>query len=736
AGLAISEKMRAQITGLDAAQKNVKDGTSLVNTAEGAMQEIQDMLNRMVYLATQSSNGTYDNEVDRKNLQQEVDQLRSEINRIADSANFNGIKLLDGSLDVNADLTTSMDFTVGKDLPGVGQTLGKDTVLHNKALTNKGTEFSVDLHNFSFKADKGSTLTMNVGDTEIKLIAGDTATGAKLSASDLVAALTGDAASKGLTLEVDGKAAASLDGMVINGQEFEVTKDDSVDYRLNFVQKNPPETAADEVNGSMKVSINGATVGTNAVYGVDFTGLQDTAGADIDETTTLAEGSILSIGGTSYTVAAGGETLDAVLNKIAQMGIDGYTVENNGDGTMKMTANAPGKVTEPTISLTLVEAKTGVAGTKTATGSDGTAATAGAGAQTTATLSNGDKFTFNGIEIDPSFNGTAITATDIEDADGKKTGYQYAVAASGEVTITATSAAGAAANGEVSVTFADGTEEKFTFSGGIDGLKEKYEYDISGWNAALGDIEIGGTAVENGKQLGTTGYIATIEGDKLILEAMNPGAIAGDGPAAAAGNADFSVYHTAVKAAVTEETAGSVDGDLTNITQGSNGDWNVSTTNINNVTAGGNDRLASTYFDLTEDMVTEGSKLRIGDTTYTFTADKSKIGQAGYVDISSGDLDKIAKNLTDVAAKNTLFTVGHDGSRITLTETTAHANDLDGKTGTYPPDKWDLSTAEGIAESLGFTAGETKAGSALTLQIGDTSDSFNQLKVSVGDMHT
>ena len=96
AGLAISEKMRAQITGLDAAQKNVKDGVSLVKTAEGAMQEIQDMLNRMDYLATQSANGTYDNEVDRANLQKEVEALKTEIDRIADSANFNGIKLLNG----------------------------------------------------------------------------------------------------------------------------------------------------------------------------------------------------------------------------------------------------------------------------------------------------------------------------------------------------------------------------------------------------------------------------------------------------------------------------------------------------------------------------------------------------------------------------------------------------------------------------------------------------------------
>ena len=98
AGLAISEKMRAQITGLGVAQKNAQDGISLVQTAEGALTEVHDMLNRMAELATQSANGTYESETDRSQLQKEVQQLKDEINRIADSANFNGIKLLDGSL--------------------------------------------------------------------------------------------------------------------------------------------------------------------------------------------------------------------------------------------------------------------------------------------------------------------------------------------------------------------------------------------------------------------------------------------------------------------------------------------------------------------------------------------------------------------------------------------------------------------------------------------------------------
>ena len=124
AGLAISEKMRAQITGLETAQKNAKDGISLVQTAEGALTEVHDMLNRMVELADQSANGTYDDTTDRANLQKEFDQLKSEIDRIADSSNFNGIKLLDGSLEDGATLDTfSTAFS------GAASTAGKKAAI-------------------------------------------------------------------------------------------------------------------------------------------------------------------------------------------------------------------------------------------------------------------------------------------------------------------------------------------------------------------------------------------------------------------------------------------------------------------------------------------------------------------------------------------------------------------------------------------------------------------------------
>lgn len=103
AGLAISEKMRAQITGLATAQKNAEDGVSLVQTAEGALTEVHSMLNRMVELATQSANGTYSTS-NREEMQKEVNRLNDEIDRIGKTCNFNGTKLFEASAGVKITL--------------------------------------------------------------------------------------------------------------------------------------------------------------------------------------------------------------------------------------------------------------------------------------------------------------------------------------------------------------------------------------------------------------------------------------------------------------------------------------------------------------------------------------------------------------------------------------------------------------------------------------------------------
>ena len=125
AGLAISEKMRAQIKGLETAQKNANDGISLIQTAEGALTEVHSMLNRMTELATQSANGTYDNDVDRANLQKEITALKDEINRISDSTNFNGIDLLNGEMGKLTGITMGeTDAVAGQLIGSVGTIAG------------------------------------------------------------------------------------------------------------------------------------------------------------------------------------------------------------------------------------------------------------------------------------------------------------------------------------------------------------------------------------------------------------------------------------------------------------------------------------------------------------------------------------------------------------------------------------------------------------------------------------
>jgi flagellin len=96
-GLAVSEKMRAQIRGLVQASRNAADGVSFIQTSEGYLQESQDILYRLRELAVQSSNGIYTDE-DRMQIQVEVSQLIDEIDRIASHAQFNGLNMLTGRL--------------------------------------------------------------------------------------------------------------------------------------------------------------------------------------------------------------------------------------------------------------------------------------------------------------------------------------------------------------------------------------------------------------------------------------------------------------------------------------------------------------------------------------------------------------------------------------------------------------------------------------------------------------
>lgn len=119
AGLAISEKMRAQVNGLEQASRNAQDGISLVQTAEGALTETHSMLQRLKTLATQSANGTY-SAGDRASIQKEVSQLTSEITRIADQTDFNGRKVLKTTTTTNMQVGDRTGNTITVSLAAMG----------------------------------------------------------------------------------------------------------------------------------------------------------------------------------------------------------------------------------------------------------------------------------------------------------------------------------------------------------------------------------------------------------------------------------------------------------------------------------------------------------------------------------------------------------------------------------------------------------------------------------------
>lgn len=196
AGLAISEKMRAQIKGLEAATDNSQDAISLVQTAEGGLQEVHSMLNRMTELATKSANGTYTDDVDRKALQDEVSALKDEINRIADGTDFNGIKLLDGSMSSG---TTGASTKV--DLSAAGKTNA-----FNISVSGAGENTTVAFETAAGTGAAADSITASwVGDKLTFTITGKTAAGATFTQADIdkaIADASADAPDKAKNIKV------------------------------------------------------------------------------------------------------------------------------------------------------------------------------------------------------------------------------------------------------------------------------------------------------------------------------------------------------------------------------------------------------------------------------------------------------------------------------------------------------------------------------------------------------
>ncbi len=331
AGLAISEKMRAQITGLETAQKNANDGISLVQTAEGALTEVHSMLNRMVELATQSANGTYDNEVDRANLQKEVNSLSSEIDRIAEGTNFNGINLLDGSLGSGSSavskVTTNEYVKVGPSAAFEAK-FGNERKSSVSIQQNASFKVSLDDLNIASGTDatEKATFSLKVGDAMITVdpdsLAGDKtaaeiATAVAASGKALVAS---DATNNTLdsTAGAHVKIGDNIYKMEASGNEITFTQVNAMSKTASVV--NPDfkvdYTATAAAGGSVTGSVNpqvqvtqtgipvGATEQSRVDVKIDFTKLKDG-----DKLTVGDKTYTFKVGENSTTAAGSGETL-------------------------------------------------------------------------------------------------------------------------------------------------------------------------------------------------------------------------------------------------------------------------------------------------------------------------------------------------------------------------------------------------------------------------------------------
>lgn len=472
AGLAISERMKAQIKGLDAASNNSQDGISLVQTAEGALNEVHDMLNRMVELATKAANGVY-TESQRANYNDEMTQLKSEINRIADSTNFNSLKLLDGTMGLN-----TSGFNVGDAVAATDGTINlnpTDIKVGSQATTFQKPKFTIDLKDLAITtAGNGGDTTVSLsfaGQTWSTTITGGAATDATAFATAFVTEM------KKNDVTIGGAVFKAADIASTNG-EITFTYDEATNGKFNQATADAFNAA---VGGPVSVAVTAnagnAVVNTNIAHGttkVTTAVGEEAAGRaelTIDLSNAVKQGNRIKIGdiiAVIQTEAGNAPAVDAGKNEVlidvsgvaedkrVQEAVNKISAQNKAAGDFKMSAVGATKIhLDQTANSTLVldsEAlvKNQVSGTSTPTNASRTITV------NSDAVKNGDSINVNGTrytitdtqtnkanEVYVANLGKTATSADIAQALGAKIGAQASVK-DGAITVSAANATDAA----------------------------------------------------------------------------------------------------------------------------------------------------------------------------------------------------------------------------------------------------------------------------------------------------
>ncbi|WP_281279534.1 flagellin [Aquibacillus sediminis] len=320
AGLAISEKMRGQIRGLEQAQTNAQDGISLVQTAEGALNETHSILQRMRELSVQSSNDTMTDE-DRQNLQDEMTQLTDEINRIGNSTEFNTKKLING--DVSSNIPEAAKL-VGGDLGDSVEIIDAAT---SGTATGTAITGAVDIH----------------GDTEGKAIGN----------VDLTSAFDITADDNELTLKVDGqeKTITLTEASYAADEESDFLSD--LNTQLGAAGFDNAPTAS--VDGSGNLIIESGTTGEDSK--VEITGgnavstiLDDGSGITYENGTVANNELTFKVDGSSESITLSNEVYNDqqdIVDELNDAGVSGVDFSLEGNAIVA-TSGSTGSSSEVT----------------------------------------------------------------------------------------------------------------------------------------------------------------------------------------------------------------------------------------------------------------------------------------------------------------------------------------------------------------------------------------------------
>ena len=653
AGLAISEKMRAQINGLDQASRNSQDGISLIQTAEGALQESHDILQRMRELAVQSANDT-NVDVDREELQKEVDQLSAELTRISDTTEFNTQSLLDGTLEnkfhIGANQGQNIDLNIANMSAQALEVVSDVTNIGQSGAGVKGIEADLgfNLDGFSLTATGGGAIAArltgdnsNVVDEFAPDIEANFANGITTNTAGgnfefaggnvTIAADAGagfdwnqnldEAGTNTISVAVStsGAMLVSISAQATGGQTFT-----SVNDRVTA------NTAGDFVYDEHGVSftINDGTLATGGEFTLNLDDIIDSSGAGaiashaVDSNITVNTDAQQGAGVTSNIISTVGITADDLLDGSGQIDIQVTGIATGGAATITVTINTSGGNTALSTDTYTYDGSTGA--------------------------SLGDTFTYTNHGIDFTIDLTGVDRDDLDTI-----GFTQSIDVQTNV-LDLSTANTAARTMEFSIADEDGNAQTITvvLSDGVHELSDLVSainaQATTGFGGAIAAVNTAGDNII---------LTSNFEGESTITVATD-GDIAGlltGGDANVRAGAEDSVDLTFSNGtdtytdtiAPSDNSVRFIDGDGNRVQFDLRGFDNLQGVNVGEVFAASDFSRDTAGIDISSQAAADSAISVINDAIETVSAERSKLGATqNRLEHTISNLDNISENLS------------------------------------------------------------------------------------------